>query len=161
MMRSLRMRPARDRWGFTPTESSTFTRDRDYWAPLLLHSCRRLLNSKYLRTQQPPISSRPSGTDRFATDPCTSSIGSPLLNSSSAQKEPLQAMTLPDRSTNLTTAARWPTCLVDVCVALQMNPIGLSCNCFDGPSLPPPGRDSATRSLARRSTQLGFRNLWP
>jgi|SRR5271166_36378 len=66
------------------------------------------LTSQYLRTPQPPTSSRPSGTVRFAMDPCTSSSGSPQLNSSSLLKEPLQPMTLPDRCTNLTTAARWP-----------------------------------------------------
>jgi hypothetical protein len=94
----------------------------------------------------PGILSLRAGTVRFAMHPCTSSSGSPQPNSSLSQKEPLLAMTLPDRGTNMTTAARWPACLLDVCLPLRMNPICLPRNLFARPSLrsdsqtPPPNR---------------------
>ena len=77
---------------------------------------------------------------------------------SSSQKEPLLAMTLPDRCANMTSAARLPACLFDVCLALRMNPICLSRNFFARLPLLS-DRPDAAESLARTSSQLGFRKL--
>jgi hypothetical protein len=89
------------------------------------------------------------------------SRGSPQPSSSSSQKESLLVMTLPDRGSNMTAAERWPACLLDVCLALRMNPICLSRNFFARPPLRSDSPGAATGSLARSSSQLSFRKLWP